>query len=102
MRYILLISLTIIFNKFSYADESILSSADIDYGEYLSGECVACHKKNAANEAIPSIHGKDADIIVALLVAYRAKDMENEVMQMVAGRLDDEQIGSLAVYFSKN
>ena len=101
MRFIFLISLIII-HKYSFADESILSGADIDYGEYLSGECVACHKKNATNEAIPSIHGKDADVIAALLVAYRDKDMENEVMQMVAGRLDDEQIGSLAVYFSKN
>ena len=35
------------------------------------------------------------------MLAYRSKDMENPVMQMIAGRLDNNQIGSLAIYFSK-
>ena len=42
----------------------------------------------------------DAEVFVALMLAYRSKEMENPVMQMIAGRLDDEQIGSLALYFS--
>jgi cytochrome c553 len=32
--------------------------------------------------------------------AYRSKELDNKVMQMMAGRLDDEQIISLAAYFS--
>ncbi|NBX07860.1 MAG: cytochrome C, partial [Proteobacteria bacterium] len=32
--------------------------------------------------------------------SYRNKELENKVMQLVAGRLDDEQIASLAVYFA--
>ena len=32
--------------------------------------------------------------------AYKVGDMEHPVMQMVARRLDDEQIASLAVYFA--
>jgi cytochrome c len=32
--------------------------------------------------------------------AYKAGDIEHPVMQMVAGRLDGEQIASLAVYFA--
>ena len=43
----------------------------------------------------------DAEVFVALMLAYRSKDMENPVMQMIAGRLNDEQIGSLALYFSE-
>ena len=43
----------------------------------------------------------DAEVFVALMLSYRSKEMENPVMQMIAGRLDDEQIGSLALYFSK-
>jgi len=32
--------------------------------------------------------------------AYKKKELENKVMQLVAGRLDDEQIASLATYFA--
>ena len=79
----------------------MFSKADIDYGEHLSGECVTCHHKSGISKGIPSINGLGAEYIVNLLVLYRSKEIENNVMQMIAGRLDDEQIGSLAVYFSK-
>ena len=101
MRFLLLISLFFLFNKFTSADDNILSGADIDYGEYLSGECVTCHNKKGKDTGIPSIIGLDADVFVALMLAYKSKDMENPVMQMIAGKLDDNQIGSLALYFSK-
>ena len=101
MRYIILISLFIIVHNFAYSDDNILSGADVDYGEYLSGECVTCHHKAGLNQGIPTINGMDADVFVALMLAYRSKDMENPVMQMIAGRLDNNQIGSLAIYFSK-
>ena len=91
----------IIFHKFAFSDQEILSGADIDYGEYLSGECVTCHNKDGLDRGIPSIIGLDADVFVALMLAYKSKDMENPVMQMIAGKLDDNQIGSLALYFSK-
>ena len=38
---------------------------------------------------------------VTLMLAYKNKEMENQVMQMIAGRLDNEQIASLALYFNK-
>ena len=75
--------------------------ADADYGEHLSGECVTCHHKGGLNRGIPSINGQDAEVFIALMLAYKAKEMENPVMQMIAGRLDDNQIASLALYFSK-
>ena len=74
---------------------------DIEFGEYLGAECASCHLQSGASEGIPSIHGIDAEVFVALMLAYRSKEMENPVMQMIAGRLDDEQIGSLALYFSQ-
>ena len=62
---------------------------------------VSCHQQKGASEGIPAIHGMDAEVFVALMLAYRAKEMENPVMRMIAGRLNDEQIGSLALYFSQ-
>ena len=81
--------------------EDLLAGADVGYGEYLSGECVTCHSQTGVNKGIPSINGLDAEVFASVMHAYKTGDMEHPVMQMVAGRLDDEQIASLAVYFSK-
>ena len=80
--------------------ENLIKNADIAYGEYLAGECVTCHRSGAANDGIPNISGMDADSFVYILQSYRSKELENKVMQLVASRLEDEQIASLAVYFA--
>ena len=80
--------------------EDLFKNADIAYGEYLAGECVTCHRSGAANDGIPNISGMDAEAFVYILQSYRSKKLENKVMQLVASRLDDEQIASLAVYFA--
>ena len=82
------------------SSENLLAGADIGFGEYLSGECVTCHSQTGINNGIPSINGLDAEVFASVLHAYKAGDLEHPVMQMVAGRLDDEQIASLAVYFA--
>ena len=81
--------------------DNLLAGADIGYGEYLSGECVTCHSQTGVDKGIPSINGLDAETFASVMHAYKTGDMEHPVMQMVAGRLDDEQIASLAVYFAK-
>ena len=90
------------FGKFVFSDEQqIIAMGDIEYGEYLGAECATCHLQPGVSEGIPSINGMDAEVFVTLMLAFRSKVMENPIMQMIAGRLDDEQIGSLALYFSK-
>ena len=99
---LLVIFLLTFFCKFAFSDEQqIIAMGDIEFGEYLSAECAACHHQAGISKGIPAINGMDAEVFVALMLAYRSKEMENPVMQMIAGRLDDEQIGSLALYFSK-
>ena len=80
--------------------EDLLAGADVAYGEYLSGECVTCHSQKGIDKGIPAINGLDAEVFATVMHAYKAGDMEHPVMQMVAGRLDGEQIASLAVYFA--
>jgi cytochrome c len=75
-----------------------IAKADLGYGEYLAGECAACHQKSGSG--IPQINGIEAKKFVTIIKAYRSKELDNKVMQMMAGRLDDEQIISLAAYFS--
>ena len=80
--------------------EDLLAGADVDYGEYLSSECVTCHSQKGVDRGIPAINGLDAEVFATVMHAYKVGDMEHPVMQMVARRLDDEQIASLAVYFA--
>ena len=83
-------------------DPAILAIAgDRDYGEYLASECTTCHKADGADEGIPSITGWPAEDFVVAMHAYKTKAREHPVMQMMAGRLSDEEIASLAVYFGE-
>lgn len=81
-------------------DPAILAiEGDVAYGEYLSSDCTACHQRSGGDEGIPSIVlWPEADFVTAMH-AYRTKHRPNEVMQMMAGRLSDEEIAALAAYF---
>ena len=80
--------------------ENLLEGPDVGYGEYLAGECVTCHSQKGVDKGIPVINGLDAEAFAAVMHSYKAGDIQHPVMQMVAGRLDNEQIASLAVYFA--
>lgn len=83
-------------------DPAILAlRGDPEYGEYLSGECVSCHQAEGGDAGIPSIvYWPEEDFVIAMQ-AYKTKKRANPVMQMIAGRLGDEEIASLAAYFAK-
>lgn len=74
---------------------------DVEYGEYLSAECVTCHEAGAeTTEKIPSIEGWDEASFVAVLKAIRAKEYDSKVMETITASLDDEQIDALAAYYA--
>ncbi len=80
------------------------SAADQDaqmrYGRHLAQECVACHRSDAANGAIPSLAGRPEREIVGLLEDFRAGRKTNPVMVSVAKSLDAQQTAALAAYFA--
>ncbi len=81
-------------------DPAILAlTGDRDYGEYLSGECTTCHKADGADDGIPSITSWPVEDFVVAMHAYKVKHRPHPVMQMMASRLSDEEIASLAAYF---
>ncbi len=98
-RKFFLLSIAITLCKGVFASENLLQGADEEYGEYLSGECVTCHQQKGGDKGIPSITGWDMEAFAEVMTAYKEKELENPVMQTVAGRLDKEQIASLALYF---
>ena len=81
-------------------DPAILAIVgDPDYGEYLSAECLTCHKADGTAEGIPSITQWDEEDFVFAMHAYKNKERPHPVMQMLAGRLSNDEIAALAAYF---
>lgn len=81
-------------------DPSVLAlQGDPDYGEYLSSECITCHQHDGSHQGIPSITNWPTETFVAAMHAYKQRLRPHPVMQMVAGRLSDEEIAALAAYF---
>ena len=77
-----------------------LENSDLEFGEYLSATCTSCHLISGEQSNIPSIIGWDMKSFIDVLEAYRSKELENVVMQNITFPLDDEEILSLAAYFS--
>lgn len=81
------------------APEVLLIEGDVEYGEYLGSECTTCHQRTGANDGIPGIVGLETDVFVTAMHAYKEKHRENPVMQMISGRLANDEIAALAAYF---
>ena len=82
-------------------DPAILAiEGDAEYGAYLSSECTTCHRADGTDEGIPSITLWPEEDFVVAMQAYKTKSRQHPVMNMVAGRLGDEEIAALAAYFS--
>lgn len=81
--------------------EPLLVSGDVDYGAYLSGECTTCHQASGDYDGIPSITRWEEVYFKVAMHEYKQKTRESPVMQMIAGRLGDEEIAALAAYFAQ-
>jgi len=81
------------------APEILAIVGDPAYGEYLSGECTSCHQTSGAGDGIPSITNWPSDDFVTAMHAYKVGVRTHPVMQMMAGRLSDEEIAALAAFF---
>ncbi|MFL4469268.1 c-type cytochrome [Tateyamaria armeniaca] len=81
-------------------DPAILALVgDPEYGAYLSGECTTCHQAAGGDAGIPSITLWPEEQFVVAMHAYKRKQRNHPVMQMIAGRLSDDEIAALAAYF---
>ena len=79
---------------------ALLQDGDPEYGEYLSGECTTCHKQSEDFDGMPVIIQWDETEFRLALHEYRLKTRDHPVMQMIAGRLSDEEIAALSAYFA--
>ena len=77
------------------------AEGDVAYGAYLSGECTTCHQADGSYDGIPPLNGLDQEHFILAMLEYRQKLRDNAAMQLVAGRLSDEEIAALAAYFKE-
>lgn len=82
-------------------DPAILAlKGDPAYGEYLSSECSTCHQADGSDKGIPAINGWPEEDFVVAMHAYKQKLRPHPVMQMMAGRLSNDEIAALAAWFA--
>ena len=77
-----------------------LLPGDAAYGQYLAGECTSCHQPGQANEGVPQVTGWHEEDFALAMLDYRTGLREHPIMNMVAGRLGDEEIAALAAHFA--
>ncbi len=76
------------------------AGGDKVFGEYLAGECVACHLPSGRQVGgIPAIVGLPEDAFMALMRSYASKERDNQVMQTVSAKFKDDELAALAAYF---
>lgn len=79
---------------------SAASANDLAYGEYLAGECVACHRVGAES-GIPPINSLPAPYFIEALKEYKDGERDHDLMRTVARSLDDAEMQALAAYFEQ-
>jgi cytochrome c len=92
---------TAVLREVELTPEVLALIGDPEYGEYLSSECTTCHLRDGGDQGIPSITRWPVEDFVVAMHAYKRKLRSHPVMQMMAGRLDDEEIAALAAYFKE-
>lgn len=76
------------------------AGGDKAFGEYLAGECVACHLPSGRQVGgIPAIVALPEDAFIAMMRSYAKKERDNQVMQTVAAKFKDDELAALAAYF---
>ena len=84
---------------FEVSDEILAIVGDIDYGEYLSSECMTCHHAQGLDDGIPSITNWPVESFVWALHSYKNGARKHPIMEMISQRLSNEEIASLAIFY---
>ena len=77
-------------------DAALLETGDPAYGQYLYGGCTTCHGTGRAG--IPAIAGMEGEAMIAMLRAYKTREIEHDAMNNLTQSLGDAEMAALAVY----
>ena len=81
---------------------SVTFADGLELGRQKAKMCVACHGASGLSKSddIPSIAGQGERYLIKAMNEFKSKVRQNIQMSMVAETLSDEDIQSLAAYFS--
>ena len=82
------------------SEELLDKDGDVALGQYLASACLTCHQADNSNQGLASIYDWPRESFISAMMGYRAKTRTNQVMQIQASSLSDEEILALADYFS--
>ena len=100
MKKNVIIRFNFLFLLFLATGASASSAGDLAYGEYLAGECVACHQIGAEG-GIPPINALPAAYFIEALKEYKDGTRDHDLMRMVSRSLGEKEIEALAAYFEQ-
>lgn len=78
------------------------SADDISAGKQKAQSCVMCHGANgiAQMPGAPNLAGQPASYVAEQLKNYRSGKRSNEIMNVIAKPLTDDDIGKLAAWYA--
>ncbi|WP_019568106.1 c-type cytochrome [Thioalkalivibrio sp. ALMg13-2] len=78
-----------------------LADDEITRGQLMAASCKACHNAAAAGDGVPELNRIPAEIIESQMKAFRDGDRDATIMDRHAKGYTDEEIESMAGYFSR-
>lgn len=79
---------------------AVPTAMEIAFGQYLSYDCLGCHRMEGAANGAPSLDGRPREQILELLGTFRSGKRRHAIMTIVAGSLAEDEVQALAAYFS--
>lgn len=78
------------------------SATDFAQAKAKATSCFGCHGEHgvSVNGLWPNLAGQKKDYLIKQLVAFRAGDRKDPVMNPMAAQLNDQDIQDIALYFS--
>ena len=89
---------------FAAAIHAAAGAADLDRGgQRLAASCANCHGPNgvSVDNSIASLAGRPKSALVAAMQEFRSGQRQATVMHQLVKAYTDEQIESMAVFFSR-
>ena len=77
------------------------ADGDAAAGETAAAGCIGCHGADGTGVGEnPSITGFEYEVLVTNMTAYRSKEKEEMMMNMLFASMSDEDIANLAAYYA--
>jgi len=96
-------SVTLFTTLLTLASVSLPASADMKAGEKAAQSCLMCHGENGVSKmpGTPSLAGQQEVYLASKLKQFRDGKRHNEVMNVIAKPLSDDDIENISAWFAQ-